>query len=71
MATLIASTAQVDHLLANEAQNKLSNLIRINTVNDVSLSILMQQASQTAAQLARSSSDGSPQENIQTVNEHS
>ena len=40
MATLIASTAQVDHVLANEAQSKLTNLIKVNTANDMSQQII-------------------------------
>ena len=40
MATLIASTAQVDHVLANEAQSKLTNLIKVNTANDMSQQIM-------------------------------
>jgi len=42
MATLIASTAQVDHIQANEAQSKLTNLIKIDTANDVSQAVFAQ-----------------------------
>ena len=48
MATLISSTAQVDHVKANEAQSKLTNLIQVDTANDVSLSVLQAMAAQVA-----------------------
>ena len=48
MATLISSTAQVDHVKANEAQSKLTNLIQVDTSNDVSLSVLKAMAAQVA-----------------------
>ena len=44
--TLIASTAQMDHEKANDAQSKLNNVISVDTANDVSLSVLNQQQSQ-------------------------
>ena len=48
MATLISSTAQVDHVKANEAQSKMTNLIQVDTTNDVSLSVLKAMAAQVA-----------------------
>ena len=48
MATLISSTAQVDHVKANEAQSKMTNLIQVDTTNDVSLSVLKAMAAQAA-----------------------
>jgi len=37
MSSLIAASAQVDHLKANEAQSQLNNLISVDTLNDVSM----------------------------------
>ena len=40
METLLASTAQSDHVKAEEAQQKLNSVVSVDTKNDVTLSVL-------------------------------